>query len=426
MRTTLLLFFMTLTQMGYSQLNYVGLKEKLNSYNNYELKPQLKIINDYLYVPTGAGIYKKHLSTLNDTLWNVFAFENVPIRDFVKNENKVLAITPKTKDSLLLYSNDNGASYTNFTHNHFFDFEHHNSLHRIVQNKQNPNSILVLHSHYGLSKSVNFGLHWNNLNAVAGGYQERFVNFHPKDSLSIYYSGETEAFSSYTQVSNDGGLSWNINDAIDNNCTHFLAFHPTDQHLILAGQEGRISKSEDKGTTWSTSYHFNDYLYVYKILFDAVNPNIIYAAGAYNNPDNNFVVIYKSSDKGDTWQVIFQEPLSDGGGVIDIEQHQNFLLLLTFNKGVYVLNLENASTQADAVHQELQIYPNPAQSTLYFTTENKIEHIQISDISGKLVKNFDTTYLSTNALDLANIAAGVYWITFKFDHKKTTKKLIIK
>lgn len=417
--------FIIVTHLNYGQSNYIGLNDIFKDYDVRKLNPKIQIIDDYIYIPTNSGIFRKNLAILNDTIWESFAFKDIPIRDFVKSGNKILAITPKSSDSLMLLSLDNGNSYINYTNSHFFEYENFNSLHRISQNKQNPNSIVVLQDHYGVSKSENFGFNWNNLNAWSGGYQEKSVEFHPNDSLSIYYTGETELFSSYTQTSNDGGLTWSISEFIQNNCTHHLAFNPLDQNSILAGQEGHISKSIDKGLTWLTPYALSEYLYIYKIIFDETNPDIIYATGALNGP-NNSIIIYKSVDNGNSWTVSFQETLYDCGGVWDMVQYQNKLILLTLKKGVYMLETRNLSTEYFPFNDNFYIYPNPTTSTLYFSSLNEIKRIQITDFTGKLIKYFEPFSFKSNEMDISDIAKGIYFITFFTDKEKVTKKVTIK
>jgi len=209
--------------VAFGQLEYLGLKDKFGKQrhngNSLYLNPECKVIDNYLYMPTYDGIWRKDLNLI-DTTWTLYAFGGLEIKDFVKYGNRIIGITTSTKDSLLVYSEDNGQTYNNYTSPHFFEQYHTNYLRRISQNKENPASILVLHEFSGVSASYDFGLTWKSLTTFIGGYQDRFVEFHPKDTLTIYSTGELEFFSSYINMTFDGGENWQ-QVSENNNCIHF-------------------------------------------------------------------------------------------------------------------------------------------------------------------------------------------------------------
>lgn len=410
-----ILFFTCILSLSftYGQATFIGLEPQLTKHpigsNLLYLNPESQIIDNYLYVPTYDGIYRKNLNDISNTDWVLYGFKGIAVRDFVKNKSDVLAITTKSRDSLLLLSTDDGVNSINHTSNFFFKYEPVNTIWRVSKNPLNPKSILVLHNNYGIAKSIDFGNNWTSLNEMAGGYQERFVGFNPIDTTNLFYAGETGFFQSYTNVSYNNGESWNLNEGINNNSTHYLAFHPTDPNIILAGGEGRISKSNNKGKTWNLVTLFPDYLYVTKIIFDVTNPNIAYATG-YLNGKNNSILIYKSVDAGNSWFRAYKSELEDNGGIIDFQIYHDILYLITFNKGVYKLEM-NYLSDIELIHNpELKVYPNPTSSFLYFETVNKINKIDIIDLSGKVIKKFNT--VTENKIDLSGLVDGVYFVSF--------------
>ncbi|MXN90915.1 T9SS type A sorting domain-containing protein [Flavobacterium sp. Sd200] len=420
-----LLLCTAITFSAYAQLNYIGLKEELTAprelpYNS--LRPEMQLLGDYLYVPTFSGIYKKQLNT-TATNWEPYAFAGQPIRDFVKNGDRILAITNKEQDSLMLASNDDGATFNDFTPAHFLEMENFNRMFRIAQNRQNPNSIIVLHFTYGLSKSTDFGESWVNLNDYTGGYQDRFADFHPADSLTINYGGETEFFSSYIQHTADGGQTWSRTDLSDNNCTHFIAAHPTNPDFLLSGSEGRISRSLDRGATWQDPYWIEGYFYIYKILFDINNPSIVYAAGARNGA-NNTVTIYKSIDEGISWQIAYEETLAqDTGGVADMVQYGNQLILLTYKEGMYALDIDLLKKNKP-VYGNFIVYPNPTNGFLEYERPETVKEIVITDMNGRTLRKLAGNKKQSK-IDLSGITQGTYLITFYFKEGQVTKKIII-
>ena len=102
-KNAILICLVLATTSSLSQITYLGLKEEGNiRFAQIELAdsgaywPKSKIIGDSLYVCTSSGIYVKNINTqVNDTLWSTFAFPNIPIRDFIKNDNTILALASK-------------------------------------------------------------------------------------------------------------------------------------------------------------------------------------------------------------------------------------------------------------------------------------------------------------------------------------------
>lgn len=422
----ILLFLCTaMTFSSYAQLNYIGLKEELTGSSGQllnSLRPEIQLLGDHLYVPTFSGIYRKQLN-MAATGWEPYAFAGQPIRDFVKNGDHILAITNKEQDSLMLASHDNGATFSDFTPPHFLEMENFNRMYRIAQNRQNPNSIIVLHLTYGLSKSTDFGESWINLNDYNGGFQDRFADFHPTDSLTINYGGETEFFSSYIQHTADGGQTWTLTDLSDNNCTHFIAIHPANPDFLLAGSEGRIARSLDRGATWQEPYWVEGYPYIYKILFDTNNPSVIYAAGAFNGA-NNTVTIYRSTDEGVSWHIAYEETLAqDSGGVADMVQYDNQLILLTYKEGMYALNINLLNTKTP-FYKNFTVYPNPANAFIEYKGPETVKDIVITDMNGRALRKL-TPHKNQSKIEISGIMQGTYLITFYFQEGQLTKKIII-
>jgi bacillolysin len=85
----------------------------------------------------------------------------------------------------------------------------------------------------------------------------------------------------------------------------------------------------------------------------------------------------------------------------------------------FTLGLENVA------EHDLLIYPNPTSKNL--TVELPVltsEKIQIFDVSGKLVQEFETDNLITQS-DISKLQNGVYTIRFNFDGELINKRLIV-
>ena len=394
-------------------------------------KPKLKLLGDTLYVCSNTGIYKKNLKDNAD--WELYAFENIPIIEFVKNGNKLLAISTGTrdgKDSLLLLSNDNGQTYINYTHPHFLEYGF-NYLSRISQNPENSNSLLVLHVNSGISKSDDFGTNWKNLNDINFGNQNWHLGFHPLDTTTLFYSGETGFFSGMLCKSSDNGSTWsNYMHPGGDNCIHSITFHPTNPDILVYSGEGTMGKSTDKGETWNITNLYSTGMYFYKVLFDEENPTILYSTGIngkYTSQDS--IWVYRSTDTGSSWELAYNEKMNENcGGVFDMAKYKNKLIFYTRNCGLFELdlgtisNIHNFTTRNQPL---LTIFPNPTQGILQFETDIVINNIEIIELTGSVLQK---TNISNNErqIDISRLNSGIYFVVFHTKELKITKKIVIK
>lgn len=84
-----------------------------------------------------------------------------------------------------------------------------------------------------------------------------------------------------------------------------------------------------------------------------------------------------------------------------------------------VLGLENIE---DSQNTKLTVYPNPAADYLVIENAENAKIIELLDITGRLVKNFQASDLKENKISLPNLTAGTYIL--KVDNE--SKKIIIK
>lgn len=87
-----------------------------------------------------------------------------------------------------------------------------------------------------------------------------------------------------------------------------LAIKPTDENTILAGfSGGGIFKSTDGGVNWQAVFDNQAQLAIGDIVFDPINPNIVYAGTGdpqISSIPFNGNGIFKSTDSGETWQYL--------------------------------------------------------------------------------------------------------------------------
>lgn len=414
-----------------AQMTYLGLKDEANVRKAQKtLTPSFtywnktKIIDDYLYVPTRKGIYRKNLkTTLNDTLWQQYALPNVPVRDFVKNGNNVLAIThTEGTGNLIVKSTNNGQTFTDATSSFFFNNTSVNGILQIAQNPKDANTVAVLHRGYGIAQSADFGSSWKNLYPFLGGYQDWFVGFNPNDSGNIMYTGEELFFRSYVQATYDGGTTWQRVDSLQTHCTHGITFHPTDKNVMLSYGEGRIGRSTDQGRTW-TDFNFFP-IYVFKVVYDPANPDTVYASGDFPGTSDD-ILIYKSVDGGKTWYLSYQQVIKDSDGVLDLQLYKDRLIVYTLVNGVYFIDTALLDVKDPQVAAKTTVYPNPATDVLYIESPYTLNRVSVYDHTGKRVLQQPLNSKKA-AVSLEQLAAGIYHVVLDTEKGSASKKIIKK
>ncbi|MBL7706070.1 MAG: T9SS type A sorting domain-containing protein [Taibaiella sp.] len=411
---------------------YIGLKKSsvfdfpLTSSESPYIYTRTQIIADTLYVPTAIGIYRKALNSLNDTLWQAYAFQGLPIRDFVRQGQMIIANTNKIGDSLLLYSEDNGQNYTWLSNTHFLNINPLNRIYKLSADPGQAGRIIALH-HYGLSESLDSGNTWTLRNSFNPEYQYTFAAIHPLNSQAIYHAGETGFHSSYIQTSLDNGQSWNWQNNVTNNCTHYIAFHPIEPNLLISGSEGKINRSLDMGNSWEAPYEFEPYLYIYKIVFDPEHPEDIYAIGYLRNSKK--VYICKSTDRAISWNIVYTKDFPGDVAGMDIHIHNGRLIYFTTEYGLYYVALDQLVNVPElAKDPQPAIYPNPVSNTLYIsnTGRQRIETVTVYNSFGRKIDVPVTVTSAYIKLDLSALDNAVYFLQWSTKNGTAHPQKIIK
>ena len=81
-----------------------------------------------------------------------------------------------------------------------------------------------------------------------------------------------------------------------------------------------------------------------------------------------------------------------------------------------------SSTKDESLDEKVQIIPNPSSQFISFITELDVKHITIFDINGKII----ATHYNHEQIDVTDILAGVYFISFEFDGGKRISKKFVK
>ena len=369
---TALLALVALTGQG-QLFRPLGLGSELCERNGNHSQPKMHVEGNILYVCTNQGLYSKDLSD-GESEWQPAGFEGIPLQDYVRNGDDMLALRYNVNGGVLLLSHDGGKTYEDITPSQFTHQEWPIVIASLAQHPADPNTLLISSALLGIFQSSDFGQTWNLLtDEWLGNGAISSIGYHPLNPQIIYNSGEDDLLSPRLNISYDGGQTWKNHSPYfsGDNCVHRIAFHPTDSERWIVGGEGTVYTTTDSGRTWDTQNFWGDALrslYWYFTTYDNDNSNIVYMAG---NTDN--IAVMCSTDGGESWCIPQTEPINSPvkKTVNDLQQYGDKLL----------------------VYAETDVYEIPkaellAASTASVPTINtkKSESSHIYDMQGRLKK----------------------------------------
>jgi len=310
----------------YGQLFHpLGLGIEKSERIGYFFQPQLHVEGDILYACTGQGLYSIDMSN-GDSSWQLVGFEDIPLQDYVRMGDDILALSYNENGSCLLSSRDGGKTYEDVTPDLFREQKDGtNVLTSLVRHPTDPNTLLASSYPMGLFQSTDFGQTWKQLSEVVP--VPGFIGYHPLNPETVYESLTDLVFRPYLNISYDGGQTWRFLslDFGGDNSVNRIAFHPTDPERWIVGGSGVVATSADNGYTWDTQ-KVSDAIW-YFAEYDNVNSDIVYMAGRLDKT----LHVMCSADGGKTWSVPQTEPMkkSSTENVYDLKQYGDKLLFYT-------------------------------------------------------------------------------------------------
>ena len=341
------------------QFHPLGLSDLVGRQSNDYYNPRMHVEDNMLYVCTRQGLYAKDLAN-DESLWQLVGFEEIPLMDFARWGNDILALRHNIDSCFLLLSHDGGQTYSDITPPLFIGNDPRNKhvLRRLVQRPDDPSTVFVLSNYRGLHRSTDFGQTWSQL---AGFTLGSFAGYHPTRPEIMYQSGESDLMEPALSISYDSGQTWNyFCPTYRGMYASEIAFNPSDPDKWIYGDYHGFGTSDDNGHTWSWLGLSGDQYetgWEY-ISYDCENSDVIYAA-------SNQRFIY-TTDGGKSWS----QPLminSEGNTniVYDLQQYGDRLLVYK-GDDVYeisktdliphnaVQNLESDDSQGTSVAYDLQ------------------------------------------------------------------------
>jgi len=173
----------------------------------------------------------------------------------------------------------------------------------------------------GLFKTVDFGRNWEN--TIEGTKIHPWgdeLQLNPHDPDELWYIADIGS----VFVTEDGGHSWSLwydptNDKPDEpkrngfrfSSIYSFAIAPSESDIIYAVKSGfGIFKSENGGENWEFLNN-SEVDYSYNLEIDPENPDVVYS-GNNPKPFQNFAMIRKTEDGGETWKTALNLEGSNG------------------------------------------------------------------------------------------------------------------
>ena len=342
-----------------------GLGERVGEYS----QPRMHVEGNTLYVCTQKGLYSKDLSSKGDA-WQLVGFKDVPLQDYARRGEDILALRYNNGGSFLLLSHDGGQTFEDITPNIFCQ-EKYEVLPSLAQSPTSPNELIISSLYGGIFRSTDFGQTWKNVTeALYGNGAASFIGFHPTRPSIIYNSGEGSFFEGHINISYDSGQIWNDHGNSlgfsGDNCVHSPAFHPTNPDCWLVGGEGCVFLTNDNGQTWNVqNFDKTREGYWFFSVFDEEHPDIVYMAG-----NLDAIMVMYSMDGGRSWNTPQTAPTEKMVIVNDFQQYGDKLLIYA-ETDVYEVSKSELIAQG--------IVPVRSVTT---TSDN---HSELYDLSGRRI-----------------------------------------
>lgn len=180
------------------------------------------------------------------------------------------------------------------------------------------------------------------------------------------------------------------------------------------GENGNYSNNEN----WTKTFYPNDPTQKLKITFTEFDMN----EGDYIIVRNGLStgVPFQGTITGNTLPPSFESTHSSGAITITFRSSTGM------TKPGFKANFSCTFLAVDDVvnSKDFALSPNPVKNQFTLKGITKVNTVEVYDISGKLVKQFDKESLSRNAFDVSRLAKGNYVVKVKTDNDTFTKKLI--
>ena len=261
-------------------------------------------------------------------------------------------------------------------------------------------------------------------------YSSRFVPIYTNYENSIsqqYYTAEEIGRTSGTVK----GIAFKTNSSTWNSCSRIIDIYLVNTEEYHFGVNGKTMKqvtSEDVYfwgekefgvNEWVTFDLMEDFEYTGGNLLICVND----LTGTYTNGDTYFDCFVSSYEDGTAPRCAWHrnssfpfDPTSEAVVANETSIAVPFVKLI-FAEDDAVSEISNAS--------EMNVYPNPAENSLFVETSEIIEEVSVYNLTGVMVCNEQCT-MNNVQLDITDLNSGVYFVKVRTANGETVKRFVRK
>jgi photosystem II stability/assembly factor-like uncharacterized protein len=385
----------------------------------------------HLYYAVQNGFSHRDLATQNETPHNIFPLQFLPnvVSKFYCDkyiEGRVYAANQGFDFSNFAVSNDHGATFFGVQSPSLY-------LHKIVSKPENSNILFC-----SLSNDYeDCNLEMFDITDIENVQQTSIVlpidgflsdiHFDVNDTSVMWVAlgnriYKTSDYGENWELQSNGLEELNSSDRI-NQITQNLV---DNSQLTIATTKG-IFTSVDNGNSW---YQISSFIVNY-VEHSDTNSDYIVAityGGGHNEQIIDFTLRY-SNDAGVTWQQIpYQDLLyifsDQKNATVDFNGDTADVYVGTYDLGVLKYTIDLTTLGQSEFENNLNVItsPNPAKNIINVQTTETIKEVSVYNLLGKKVT---VNQLSTNSIDVSNLAQGVYIIkVMNEDDKMFSSKFI--
>ncbi len=259
-------------------------------------------------------------------------------------------------------------------------------------------------------------------------------------SLQFEYRINTGSFQTYNW---NGNLAYSKSLDVVLDPINFTLFNNNTIDVIVSNPNGF---SDENYTNNSMSNSFNEAYNSTNRVSLEINPN-----GSFGLPwtlkDNSGTTIYSGTASGsDLVNEIFELTLGEcytfnisssshngipGDGYCKITDSDGYIIFSILGNEFTdnIFTLFKATTVASVSlnkRKEITIYPNPTNKLIVIENlVNKIQNIEILDISGKIIFSKDYNNVYKTEINTSNFNSGIYFVNIDIDNEIITKKISV-
>lgn len=297
----------------------------------YTIKRQ----GDYLYAGTGEGLFRKHIDTLEDSLWEKMNLDR-RIRDFaVLSKWEIIAgaaISSYDANEISIYrTSDKGISWQEFQNN-YGGKVHYNGVKYIERHPDSPEILFARGPGLNIIKSTNGGRSWR---VVSGWWDSsgvsQFIKFDFNNPKIIWAGGMDVVFQPSLIKSTDGGNHWSgVGLPRNGGIARDIVIHQGNSNRVIVTVGSGIYKYSSSEEKWE---FVNIQSVINTLDLSMQNTETVYASGRMSPIEGQPLFIERSLDFGESWETIILDSNLEGVTTYDLRSivigNQEIVLMAT-------------------------------------------------------------------------------------------------